>query len=103
MRLDPEAISAHLLLARMELEVGNLESADVSLDRALELIEAGNYPPVEVYSLKASIDLLNDVFESPWIDRALEYNPSYGEAYATPAYFFVITRRYREAIDFYQQ
>ena len=98
---DPEAIGAHLLLARMELEVGNLESAATSLDSAYDLIESKDYPPLEVYALRASIDLINGVFESPWIDRALEYNPRYGDAYAIPAYFFVITRRYREAIDFY--
>jgi len=101
--LDDDAIGAHILLARMELEVGNLESAEESLDRALELVEARDLPPVEIYALKASADLLRDVFESPWIERALEYNPGYGEAYATPAYFFVITRRYREAIDFYER
>ena len=101
--LNPETIGAHLLLARMELEVGNLEAADESLDRALELIESRNLPPLEVYALRASIDLLRDVFESPWIERALEYNPNYGGAYAIPAHFFVITRRYREAIDFYRR
>jgi len=101
--IDPDAIGAHLLLARMELEVTNLVSADESIDRALGLIEAGGYPPLEAYALKASVDLLNDNFESPWIQRALDYDPSYGDAWATPAYFFVITRRYREAIDFYQR
>ncbi|HEY5665113.1 MAG TPA: tetratricopeptide repeat protein [Gammaproteobacteria bacterium] len=101
--LDDEAIGAHLLLARMELEVTNLEAAEASLDRALQLIEAKDHPPLEVYALRASVDLLRDVFESPWIARALEYNPSYGNAYAIPAHFFVITRRYREAIDFYQR
>jgi len=99
---DPESIGAQLLLARMELEVGNLDSAEVSIDRALELIEARNLPPVEAYALKASLDLLRGALESPWIARALEYNPSYGDAYAIPAYIFVITRRYREAIDFYE-
>ena len=101
--LDPDAIGAHLLLARMELEVGNLESAEVSLDRALELIESRGLPPVEVYALRAALDLLRGVPASPWIERALEYNPRYGDAYATPAYFFVITRRYREAVDYYQR
>jgi tetratricopeptide (TPR) repeat protein len=101
--IDADNIGAHLLLARMELEVGNLEAAEATLDRALELIESRDLPPVEVYALRASVDLLNDVFDSPWIDRALEYNPRYGNAYAIPAYFFVITRRYREAIDFYQR
>jgi tetratricopeptide (TPR) repeat protein len=101
--VDPDAIGAHLLLARMELEVGNIDLAETSLDRALQLIEAKDYPPIEAYALKASADLQRNVFESPWITRALEYNPRYGEAYATPAYFFIITRRYREAIDFYRR
>jgi len=101
--LDDEAIGAHLLLARMELEVGDLEAAAESLDRAYQLTESGGHPPLEVYALRASIDLLNSDFESQWIDRALEFNPRYGNAYAIPAYFFVITRRYREAIDFYQR
>jgi tetratricopeptide (TPR) repeat protein len=100
---DPDSIGAQLVLARMELEVGNLDSADVSIDRALELIEARNLPPVEAYALKASADLLRGTLESPWIARALEYSPGYGDAYAIPAYFFVITRRYREAIDFYER
>lgn len=101
--LDSDSIGAHLLKARMELEVSNLESAEESLDRAIGLIERGDYPPLEVYALRASVDLLNDVPESPWIGRALEYNARYGDAYAIPAYFFVITRRYREAIDFYER
>jgi tetratricopeptide (TPR) repeat protein len=101
--VDADNIGAHLLLVRMELEVSNLEAAQASLDRAFELIEGRDLPPLEVFALRASADLLNDVFESPWIERALAYNPGYGEAYAIPAYFFVITRRYREAIDFYQR
>ena len=101
--LDPDAIGAHLLLARMELEVGNLDTADASLDKALELAEARDLAPLEIYSLKASVDLLRNIFASPWTERALAYNASYGDIYATPAYFYVITRRYREAIDLYQR
>jgi tetratricopeptide (TPR) repeat protein len=101
--LDADNIGAHLLLARMELEVGNLEAADTALDQALETIEARGLAPLEVYALKASADLLRGILDSPWTERALAYNPSYGEIYATPAYFYVITRRYREAIDLYEK
>ncbi|HUF73604.1 MAG TPA: tetratricopeptide repeat protein [Gammaproteobacteria bacterium] len=103
LEIEPESIGAHLLLASMELEVGNLELAEESLDRAFELVESSDYPPLEVYALRASLDLLRGDFESQWITRALEYSPMYGDAYAIPAYFFVITRRYREAIDFYER
>ena len=35
--------------------------------------------------------------------RALEYNPGDGRIYAEPAHFFIITRRYREAIELYRK
>src|SRR5262249_38290214 len=52
---------------------------------------------------KASPDLLRGKTDSEWTARALKANPGYGDAYAIPAYFYVITRRYREAIDLYQR
>lgn len=96
---EPDNIEALLLLARMDLEEGALERADEQLDRALEIAEAKSVPPLEAYALKASLDLLNGEPASAWVERALEYNPSYGEIYETQAHFYVITRRYREAIE----
>jgi tetratricopeptide (TPR) repeat protein len=63
---DPDATAAHLLLARMELEVGNIDLAEASLELALELIEQRGDPPVEVYALKAAADLQRGVPNSPW-------------------------------------
>lgn len=103
LEIDDEAIDGYLLLARMELEVGNLDAADENLDTALGLAEERAIAPLEVYALKASVDLLRGVVDSPWTERSLAYNPGYGEIYATPAYFYVITRRYREAIALYQR
>jgi tetratricopeptide (TPR) repeat protein len=93
-----QALEAHLLLARAALEDGAIEDGDEALDEALELAEEHERSPLEIYALKASVDLLRGTTESPWTARALGINPGYGEAYATPAYFYVITRRYREAI-----
>jgi tetratricopeptide (TPR) repeat protein len=93
-----DALGAHLVLARAALEDGALEEAEQSLDTAQRLAEKHDRAPLEVYALKASLDLLRGRPESPWTARALAMNPGYGEAYATPAYFYVITRRYREAI-----
>jgi tetratricopeptide (TPR) repeat protein len=101
--LDAASIPAHLLIARMNLEIGEVDAADEELDRALELAEAQEIAPLEIYALKASVDLLRGVTESDWTKRALEYNPTYGEIYATPAYFYVITRRYREAAELYRK
>jgi tetratricopeptide (TPR) repeat protein len=97
------SLEARLLLARADLEDGALGDADDKLDDALKLAERQKLPALEIYALKASADLLRGKTDSPWTARALAENPSYGDAYATPAYFYVITRRYREAIELYKR
>lgn len=94
---------ASLLMAQLLLEAGDRAGAMASLDIAEALIESHDWPPLELYALRASADLLNNVTESRYTALALEYNPAYGGIYATPAHFYVITRRYREAIDLYQK
>ena len=98
-----QALEAHLLLARAALEDGAIEAGDDALDEALKLAEDHDRSPLEIYALKASADLLRGTTESAWTQRALALNASYGGAYATPAHFYVITRRYREAIALLQR
>ena len=100
---DRDNLPALLLLARMDLEEGALERAAERLDRAQRIAEERDQPPLEVYALKAALDLLNGNANSEWVGRALEYNPTYGEVYETVAHFYVITRRYREAIELLQK
>ena len=99
--LDGEGrhLEAHLISARLSLENGAVGAARETLDEALEIAEAQDLPPLEVYALHAAADVLQGITESEWTDRALAYNPSYGEIYATPAYYYLINRRYREAVD----
>jgi len=96
---DSSQIEAQLLLARMSLEDGALARAEEALTEVLRVAEEHDLPPLEVYALSASVDLLQGITESAWTERALAYNPGFGEIYATPAHFYVITRRYREAIE----
>ncbi len=96
---DESDIEAQLLIARLSLEDGALGRADEALSAALRIAGAQDLPPLEVYALNASADLLKGITDSEWTDRALAYNPGFGEIYATPAHFYVITRRYREAIE----
>ena len=103
LELDPDNVGARLLLARMSLEEGEVDEGDAQLERALEIVEERGLPPLEVHALKASVDLLRGIEQSPWTDRALAYNAGYGEIHATPAYFYVITRRYREAAELYRR
>jgi len=97
--LEPDDIEAHILRARLELEDGAIDDAEESLERALEIAEAEGITPLEIYALNASVDLLRGNADSEWTQKALALNPRYGEIYATPAHFYVITRRYREAVD----
>ena len=92
-------VEAYLMSARMSLELGALAPAREALHEALRIAEAGDLPPLEAYALLAAADVLDGITASEWTDRALDYNPSYGDIYATPAHFYLINRRYREAID----
>lgn len=98
---DPDSVEAHMLVGRLRLELTKLDEADEALDKALELAESAGRSPLEVYALKASVDLLRGVTESEWTEKALEYNPRYGEVYSIPARYYVITRRYREAVELF--
>lgn len=100
---DGVRAAAWLLVARVSLESGDEARADDALQTAAEIIAANDWPPLEVYALRAAADLLNNVTDSEWTNRSLSYNPHYGDIYALPAHFYVITRRYREAIDLYQK
>ena len=92
-------VEAHLMSARMSLELGALAPAREALHEALRIAESGDLPPLEAYSLLAAADVLAGITASEWTGRALDYNPSYGGIYATPAHFYLINRRYREAIE----
>jgi tetratricopeptide (TPR) repeat protein len=94
-----QALVAHLLLARAALEDGAIDAGDEALDEALELAEEHDLTPLQIYAFKSAVDLLRGTTASAWTQRALSLNPRYGDAYAIPAHFYVITRRYREAIE----
>jgi tetratricopeptide (TPR) repeat protein len=98
LKQNDELIEPHLLLARMDLEEGKLDEADRSLDRAFALTEKQKLPPLEVYALRATLELMRGGDGSKWINRALAYNPHYGSVYETMAHSEVMRRRYAEAV-----
>lgn len=105
---DPETadgarVGALLLTARLALENGSADEAQVALDDAGEIVTRNEWPPLQVYALRAAADHLKNITASRWTDLSLAHNPHYGEIYAIPAHFYVITRRYRSAIDQYQK
>jgi len=103
MTTDGARVGALLLSARVALESGSHGEALAALDDAAEIVDRNDWPPLEIYALRAAADLLNNVTASRWTEISLAYNPHYGGIYAVPAHFYVITRRYRGAIDLYQR
>lgn len=97
LRQDSELIEAHLLTASMDLEESQFDDAQKALDRAQRLVTKEKLPPLEVYSLRASLELSRGGNPEPWIKRTLDYNPRYGTVYQQLAHFEIMRRRYREA------
>lgn len=99
----PDNVQALLILARIELELQNLPVARGLLNRALTEVNKQGLPPLQIYALHAGAQLLEAKPMDDWVNRALQYNPGYGDVYAIPAHFYIITYRYREAVDLYQK
>lgn len=95
--------AAWLVVARVSLENSRFSEGADALDKAQELLEQNDWPLLELYALRAAADLLDNVTESDYTAMSLDANPHFGGIYATPAHFYVITRRYRDAIDLYQK
>ena len=91
-----------VLKARLLLEAGD---RDAAADILLDLV-AGSSTPVpdrlDAMALLAAADHMSGIaapeLPSPWVSQALEINPRFGDIHAVPAYFYVITRRYKEAV-----
>ncbi len=96
---EPDNARANALLARMQLEVGNVQVARKGLERLLESGAAlGPRDRLSAYALLAAADHLEGRLPSPWTAQALDLNPGFGDIYAVPAHFYIITRRYTEAV-----
>jgi len=99
----PDNIHALMLQARIELELQNVDVARDILSRAKPLIESAGLPLLEFYTLQAGANLLEAKPIDSWVDKALEFNPTYGEIYSSVAHYYIITYRYREAVDLYKK
>jgi cellulose synthase operon protein C len=96
---DPQLLEAQELLSRLALEDNNSAKAIEEADKALKITPKA----LDAMALRATIDLLDDKTDSPWMGRILAIDPKYGEAYSTVGYFFVLNRRYEEGIQFYRK
>ncbi len=96
-------VKALLLQAHLQLENGDGPQAEKTLQQADAIATQAQLPKLEIYALLAALDYSRELKESPWVARALAENPRFGDIHATPAYFYMITRRQREAIDLYEK
>jgi len=96
---DSDLLEAQELLAFLALEDVNEAGAAEEAEKALDMSDEA----LDAMAVLAAIDWLHDKTESPWMDRILEINPVYGQAYATAGHFFVLNRRYEEGIEFYKR
>ncbi len=94
LKADPKLYEAEEVIARVQLEDNSPAKAAEAAQRALTISPEA----LDAMAILASIDLLNDKRDSPWFAKALAVNPSYGNAYAIAAHFFMINRRYEEGI-----
>ncbi|MFK7956499.1 MAG: tetratricopeptide repeat protein [Lysobacterales bacterium] len=96
------AIRASLMQAWLALEEGQLEQATLLMDRADGMLRTSIWPRSELLALRAAKAALADEPMQPWVDQALEADSGFGDAWAVPAYFMVITRRYEQAVVWYE-
>jgi len=106
--LDGDNARARLMEARLRLEAGDRDrAADILLDLATPNSGTPLSARLDAMALLAAADHQSGIAgpdrPSPWTVQALELNPHFGDAYAVPAYFYVITRRYREAVALLEQ
>ncbi|HWK55190.1 MAG TPA: tetratricopeptide repeat protein [Hyphomicrobiales bacterium] len=92
-----------LMLARSVLERDQFDTARDYLDEADKLARDRNLSRLEPLALRAGLAFMTHQPYQQYIDEALGLNPAYGDAWAIPGYFAMITRRYAECGEFYQK
>ena len=99
----PHSLEAHVLMARLALELKDTKAARNHLEAAENLATENGLPALEIYALLAAADLLDGKAQSNATEKSLLANPNYGNIYAIPAHFYIITFRYREAVALYRK
>src|SRR5690606_13916944 len=96
-------LRALLVLTRSLMERDDFDEAEKALDEAFTLARNNSLWLLEPHALQAAFRFMRLQPHQEHIDAALALNPAYGDAWAIPGYFASITRRYREAGEFYRK
>ena len=92
-----------VMMTRSMLEKDLFDMAREYLDEAQTLATDENLPHMELNALEAAMAFMTFKPYQSYIDAALKESPAYGDAWAIPGYFAMITRRYRESGQFYEK
>ena len=92
----PHHPGARFVLARGALTVGGVAKGRELVLPVVESDDPG--ARIEAMALLAAADHLEGEIPSPWTGRAVNETPYHGRVFETIAHFYVITRRYEEAV-----
>jgi cellulose synthase operon protein C len=96
-------LRAMIMAVRSLLRQDLYQEAESSLEEAFEFAEDENLPTMELKVLRAAHAFMTRQDHQVWIDAALEESPNYGDAWFILGYHATIIRRYKEAVEFFEQ
>ncbi len=100
---DGVKLKALVTLASIQISANRVDEARELLERAERIADRESYPVIEVYATLAAHAIRDRSDPTPFVEKALAINPSYGDAYAIPAYVYMITFKYDQVGEFYQK
>lgn len=92
---------ARLMQVHTLLQQDRFDQAREALDEAFRLARANDLPLLELHALEAAFAFMRLQPHEAHVAAALALNPAYGDAWFIPGYYASITRRYREAGEFF--
>ena len=99
LKADPKLVEAQELIAYLALEDSNPKKAVEEADKALAM----NPEAFDAMAVRAAVEALADRPADPWLSKIFKLNPVYGHAWSILGHFYVINRRYEEAIAAYRK
>ena len=94
---QPQRAEPLLIKSQLQLDAGDAAAALDSASRAQALLESQQRTPLAALSAVAAAELVAGRDPQATVDRALRFNPRYGDIHATLAHTQIMRRRYREA------
>jgi tetratricopeptide (TPR) repeat protein len=99
LELDPKLVAAHELAANLALEDSDAADAIQQADAAIQLAPDA----LDGMAIHAAVDVLADRSPDAWLDKILQINPHYGQAYAIVAHHLILNMRYEDGIAYYRK